>query len=1243
MALTPGQQKCIDTLDKPIVVAAGAGSGKTFTLTKRIAGALTSGYVKDIEQICAITFTNKAAAELKSRVKSELRACGMLEQSLKADAAWVSTIHGMCARILRAHAVELDLDPAFKMAEAAQVDLFLSQAVDEVLEEAEAEDSEVLTALFGEYTARSTGWGASSVQGMLLRLVEAAAASPLGTGALVVPEAQVSAVRLASTIVDCYDELVEAAASEKASKSRDEWLDGMQDELVRAHAALESGKADAPLDALRLVKGLKISKKFGSKGFKSLVDEFAQTIDACVMELRLAAAAPHLQTLVDLAGKAMLRFSEKKRQEGVLDNNDLLVLAARALEDHPDIAALYSDKFKLVMVDEFQDTDQMQVDMIKRIAGPNAERLCTVGDAQQSIYRFRGADVSVYRRHLNTVRAADPDGIIILPDNFRSHADVLKLVDCIFERPDMFGGEFMSLRAGRAESSVSNPFPPEARRILVQQTTKAYTKGVPTTQVVLEQARRVAQEFARLHREGHAMGEMAVLLGRMTNAGTYAQALREQGLDCVVSGGSVFNGTPEALMVGYLVRVAANPRDTEALWNVLAGPVFRVPDAELLALATRHDAESGTPRRRGIDAGLRALDTALWKAKKAQEDDAVSQEPVALVGDSLSPQLECAVRVLGSLQRGVGKSTVSRLLMRVVVDSGWISRLQEEGPEGLAAAGNVYKAIRMVEDIEASQAIGPVGIMRTFAQTLELAKEAPGALSTTGGDFVRIMTVHASKGLEFPIVAVSDLKDASGDSSKLLALGDGAGKVLLSLDLGHSLDRIGGSIGAVKPDKTVYPMLLDGLDDEDALLQAACNAEGALALRAAIYAHGLMGDAEEAKRLLYVALTRARECLVVSFAGQRTNDNPNGIPKGCLSALVEAFEPSGAGFEPGCTTYEFGGSMPALVEHVALVLEEEATEGEGAAEEEAAVDDAPAFAVPAPVPDPYVVRIPYADAHQGIFSYSSVSEASHEGDLLERLAARFAMSCDEALPDAPWLEPDAPDDASFLFQQRWEDRLAAQGDEDDGSWAYLGSNCADADKATDLGTAFHRLAQYAVEARGGEGPLVAPPSERERMLVRTCRLDGRQWSRLDEALERWFGSDEAAAMAAWPQLRAEVPFFVTVALPGDAAQAAFLEGEIDLLALDEAGTRARVVDYKTGGNPAESRETLERKHVLQASCYAYSLLLQGVQEVEASFVRVERPRADDPKQPQCVTYRFTAEDAPLLEQAIAEAYLLAQG
>ena len=1272
MALKPGQRKCIETLDKPIVVAAGAGSGKTFTLTKRIVGALESGYVDDIGQVCAITFTNKAAAELKSRVKAELRAAGLVEQSLKADDAWISTIHGMCARILRAHAIELDLDPQFKMADAGKLRRLRAQAIEEVLVQAEARaqlaasgdgdaatpadelaqddvtDAEI-AALFAEYQARSNAGfsGSSTVEGMLEMLMDLAGSNLAGAAAFKVPAAQANPASIVQKAAGLYGDLVMAAEQLKPSNARDKWLGVASAAYAAATNALAEGEISSAFDALDLLAGFVTARNFGAADFKDRMAECADLRDACIMELRLSAVVPLLRTLVALARKALCLFQLKKREEGIFDNDDLLVQASRALAEHPDIAAAYADKFRLVMVDEFQDTDQMQVDMIKRIAGPGACRLCTVGDAQQSIYRFRGADVSVYRRHLEAVRAADADGIILLPDNFRSHPDVLSLVDCVFARADMFGGEFMSLAPGRDEGQVEHPLAAGQPRVRVQHVTKAHTKGVKTEQVVQEQARQVAQAFAELHAAGHPAGDMAVLLGRMANAGVYAQALRDAGLACVVSGGSVFKSTPEAQLVLELARAAVNAADTQALYTVLAGPIFGVSDDDLLALATTLQRFDGMPRRRNLDAGLQAVRRII--ARRAAGEDIVSADANAAqlaaaqqdeaFTQGCTEQMRCAIRVLGAAQRAVGRTALSRALMRAVVDSGWISRLEAAGPEGLAAAANVYKAIRMIEDIESDQVIGPVGLVNAFAEMFELAKEAPGALSTQGGDFVRIMTVHASKGLEFPIVAVSEFGAGRGGSSGLLALDDG-NRIFLSLDLGLSKNRLGGAVKDVKPEQSVYPAFVESLDDEEALKQAARQAESPVALRAALYEIDARGDAEEQKRLLYVALTRAKEALVVSSQGARTKDNPNGTPKSCLAQFAMALAGDDAGFPAGITHYDFGGSAPAVVNHVALVLDESAEPG--------AIDPAgggPAgasagqFPVPAPVKQPSVVRVPYADAHEGIFSYSSVSEASHKGDLLERLAARFAVGCDAAQPDAPGLSPEQPDERDFLSRQLRADRAAAMGDDDDGTWAYLGSNCNDADKATDYGTAFHRLAQYAVEHRRAPR-LDMPPAGRVRTMMKACGLNGRQWSRLDDALERWFGCDEALTMEAWPSLAAEVPFFLAIDL-GQDAPPAFLEGEIDLLAVDDAAMRARVVDYKTGGRADEEDGALRQKHVLQACCYAFSLLRQGIQEVEASFVRVERPRADDASQPQCVHYRFVADDAPALECAIAQAYRLA--
>ena len=188
-AFKEGQLRCVQTLDAPVVVSAGAGSGKTFTLTQRIAWALLPGsgedgapFLDDIDQVLAITFTDKAAGEIKSRVKSTLSAEGMAEQALKVDDAWISTIHGMCSRILRMYAVELGIDPAFSViGEAEAADLF-NASVEEVLAgQNEFWSPGGLDALFSEYPARSQGsFDQGSIEGMVREIAHAAIASPRG-------------------------------------------------------------------------------------------------------------------------------------------------------------------------------------------------------------------------------------------------------------------------------------------------------------------------------------------------------------------------------------------------------------------------------------------------------------------------------------------------------------------------------------------------------------------------------------------------------------------------------------------------------------------------------------------------------------------------------------------------------------------------------------------------------------------------------------------------------------------------------------------------------------------------------------------------------------------------------------------------------------------------------------------------------------------------------------------------------
>lgn len=1207
MALTIGQEKCVNTLDKPLAVSAGAGSGKTFTLTRRIVHALESGYLTDIDQVLAITFTSKAAGEIKSRVKGALRAGGLTEQALKTDEAWISTIHGMCSRILRAHALELGLDPAFKVADEATVKTLLDASLEEVLggrddlvTVAEGVSSQRLDALFASFDVHPAGPRTASVEGMVRQLVEAASAHPDGMASLVAPPEAPSPIKLLAQLVDVAETAYALADGVKPGSTRDKFLAATQDALEGARKLIGRGSDGLTYRrALSAMNGFPVpGRNFGKNTpYGEQAVELAEQYCAIAAQARCGLMQEQLATLIDVAKSVADAFARRKREAGLLDNNDLLAFASRAFRDHPAIQAAYADRFKLVMVDEFQDTDQLQVDMIKRMAGEGFSRMCTVGDAQQSIYRFRGADVSVYRRHLEDVRRRNPEGIIELPDNFRSHGDVLALCDRIFEQPQVFGAEFMSLAPGRAESKVKRPFLPDGPRVQVQVTVTP-SRGVTSADAAAVAARRVAKSFSGFAAAGHRPGDMVVLLGGMGRANVYAEALRAEGLPCVVAGGSIFNRAPEVALMVRLAQAIANPKWTTALFEVLSSELFALSADDLLELSTGMDEERGIPRRRAFDQGFRHIERKVAS------------------GRAVSPALAACASLMRRASEQVGNVALADIMQGIVADSGWLARLETAGPEGLARAGNVYKAIRMARDIEVAGGMGPAGVAEELALRVELAKEAPGALSAEGGDFVRIMTVHASKGLEFPIVAVAELRDDAA-RSQALEYCSIEGRTYVSLDGGHVLERLKEKTSSLVAKSGSYQPFCE-FDDEE-LAAMVSRSQLPADRRAAIKLHEERGEAAESRRLLYVALTRAKEALVVSMRGKSSKVDATGLSKSCWGDVQSALVGECCAFEPGVSMFDFGGQRPARVEcmHLTPVDVEELLGASDAADgaasqvdgepgaDELAPGGCPAGGKPGTIALPLVRPYepergkPYEGARAGVFSYSSIADDG-EG------FADFSVE-------------DAADDAAS---------------------ASLGAR--DADAATSLGTAFHRLAQLAALAWRPGCAFERPDVARQRALERSCGLSAEQRDRLDAALERWFASDIASRMGACESANPEAPFLVRVGGPCDAA---YLEGEIDLLGcVAPAGTReqpagsALVVDYKTGGSPAETAEQLHEKHLLQATCYAYAVLLEGYAQVECVFVRVEQDRTDAPGQPQTVSYRFDAADADEMGRALARAY-----
>ena len=1203
--LMPQQLQVVKTLDRPLFVSAGAGSGKTFTLTRRIVYALSpeSGpFVEHLDQVLAITFTKDAAAEIRDRVRRALIDEGMDEEALTVDDAWISTIHGMCSRILRAHALELGIDPEFTV--LTDTDELMDQAVEHVLGRATAPDAAPelatsLKALYAWYPMAGEGgtFGAgTTIKGLVRDLLELSSQLPGGMDDVCVARGQADT----SALADAYRAALGAskATTEKAQVALD---------AIDAFEA--SGKTME--DAARLMMSCSMPR--ASKAFpKERVELLkAEAADAFI-NIVLACGGPALDALVGLARAVEAEYRALKADQSALDNNDLLRMAYEALRDYPAIRAAYEGRFKMVMIDEFQDTDQMQVDLIRYLTGAGERALCTVGDAQQSIYRFRGAEVEVFRRQerkvgsttaSETVTTSDaPAGELVkLVRNFRSHDEVLRYVARVFD------GDTGGLMQGFLDLEPSDKRK-DMLKAKASRRQALFVAGGSMQERTQAKARAIAERFHALADAGQPQGGMVLLLGRMTNAGVYAQAFRDQGLDCVIAGGSVFAQAAEVQTVRALVCALANPADTaQGLMPLLASPMFALGAQEFLALATKLDEQTGETSRRNIDVGIMS------------DSDVPGLQNLPLVTR--------AREVLRYALRRVGRDSFAAIARDVVNASGWFVRLAQRGPEGKAIAANVLKALDAVAEAEAELGNSPRSIALAFDRFLA-GKEAPGALNEEGDGAVRIMTVHASKGLEYPVVAVAEcfgVRKSSG-AAQMGRVEGGAQVVALPA----RFDGVKLADGTfVKGDdvKKQFEHAFKGkgtsLWRPPELMEDVCASGSPAEAFARLRNDDLQLSLEERARLLYVAMTRAGELVILAMDA--------GVSRGKVTAptfdvetdltydVLRRILPTDSLDMPQLDSDRlvFDNSKPGDYELISLAdftFGEQAFEANASLDVEGrlvrgdvdAADNAAHSTVPGPAdPESDAFELVYPQAvgvrmgtcpfpARDSYSYSSIAAALHAET--EDRAAEARVPMDES-------GDDAESDGSEMT------------DADVAAVEPVGNPMA-------LGSAFHAACQWLIEM-GAD----ALPAARADALARLWCLTPEQRERFDVALDRWLKSAVRADLLAWPCVRAEVPFFSLGCEDEDIARyGAYAEGAIDALATNPADSScALVIDYKTGGTPDETPEQLQEKHALQARVYANVLHKAGFEAVTVKFVRVEQP---DPTifvelaEPQVVTYNL---------------------
>jgi ATP-dependent exoDNAse (exonuclease V) beta subunit len=790
---TPEQAAAIAVRGKDVLLEAGAGTGKTGVMVDRYCRLVCdSGLSPDA--VLAFTFTEKAAAELRQRIRAELarRADRGSERAATVLAgiggAWITTIHGFCNRVLAAHPVAAGIDPGFRVLDAPETARAAREAFDDALVEFLADDDPAREETVAAYDIEGLR---AAIVGVHEELRSRGIAQPqLPDPPAADPEAAIR--RVVEAASECLGELKEG--------------DGKRELPERALALLGAPGSPPSLDELRALATTSKAKALAP---------YREAIDAAVARTAEASEGGvvygHLRELLRLFSA---RFQAAKERRAGIDFEDLQILAARLLE-RAEIGEHYRARFRQILVDEFQDTNRLQLRLIEALRGPKAE-LVVVGDELQSIYGFRHADLDVFRRRREEIdRRADAE-LMRLSGNFRSRPELVGAVNLFGET--LLGEAYNPLRVGaEAEQGGSVELLLTARDgwdgdgIELE---PAIDGATPLN--CLAEARFVAARLRELADEGVPRGEMVVLLRAFTHLDAYEDSLERAGLRPYVVGGRGYWSQQQVADVSALLATIANPLDDHALFGALASPACAVAPDTLWLLR----AAAGKKRH---------VWPAVEQAAGTGEAELVDPERLEGIPDSERELLSTFAGRIASLRERAPRLSLPALVEAAVTETGYDLAVLSR-PAGEARFANVRKMGRLAAEFEQREGRDLRGFLDFLAARAESDAEAQAATAAEGHDGVRIMTVHNAKGLEFGVVAVPDLSRRllNGARSPLLALGHEE-----QPRVGLRLLRL----GSPKIDLFDYSTLCEESQER---------------------------EAEEELRLFHVAATRAKERLILS-------------------------------------------------------------------------------------------------------------------------------------------------------------------------------------------------------------------------------------------------------------------------------------------------------------------------------------------------------------------------------------------
>ncbi|MCY4617894.1 MAG: UvrD-helicase domain-containing protein [Chloroflexi bacterium] len=743
------RDRIANNLDETLFVEAGAGTGKTEALVGRIVNLIASGDV-GAHEIAAITFTEKAAAELYDRVLERLdqrreAETDPAQQRLFAEAAEqldhaaIETLHAFAARILRMYPIEAGLPPGFQIVDESDALLRFTERWEEELDLL-LEDDDLAEPLLAAFDA-----------GLELKhLRDLAWALHTDWDRAAADAAELPFPELSQRVAEISAPLREITAFRRECSDPEDKLAVNLEQIERIlDRVRQSADADPSGEMLRqFLAGseFKVGPGRGGSGKNWGGTERVKEIKDAIRLLadvpaRLAAAAlePVLVPIHNELRRFVVEYSEERRREGRLEFQDLLVRASTLLELDKSTATLLRDRFKRLLIDEFQDNDPLQTRIIDAIAQGEAGRAFYVGDPKQSIYRFRRADIQQF----NQVKRQQAAGLTRLSQNFRSTPGVTEFVNAVFQPLMLDGGE------GQAEWDDLN-----AHREVMEGVEHTVTVVGDQLEGPINATRRAeADTLVRMiadvtashtqvfdkgrncTRDAH-FADIAVLVPTRTGLTHLLPALEERDIPYRLESRSLVYHTREIRDLLNLLRAIDDPTDQIALVAALKSPAFACPDD---ALYRWRQARGQWDYRQPAPAAI-------------PTDDPVA-DSLAWLRDAAARRWEMTVSEL------VGHAIRDRRLMELAV-------IERQPREHWARYRFLHDQARAFCDRGGS----------TLSEFLAWAQHQAEAdtrviesvVPEEDHDAVRIMTIHAAKGLEFPIVVFTGLNSAPRNDAPTL-------------------------------------------------------------------------------------------------------------------------------------------------------------------------------------------------------------------------------------------------------------------------------------------------------------------------------------------------------------------------------------------------------------------------------------------------------------------------------------------